>query len=80
MVTIPSRHVWYHLGMKIEMDAQGRITPSGAIKKRDFIDVRGKVTRAQVDVCSECGAEVEVRRIVGVLHECSPNRVKTHYD
>lgn len=66
--------------MKIEMDEQGRITPAGAIKKRDYIDLKGKVTRRGVDVCSECGAEVEIRRVVGVLYECSPDRVKTHYE
>lgn len=60
--------------MKIEMDEQGRITPTGGIKKRNYLNRHGKLRRI-ANVCSECGADVEIKRIVGVLHECSPNRV-----
>ena len=63
--------------MKIEIDKQGRITPTDAIRKRRIINSQGEVTRI-VDVCSKCGAEVEIKPIEGVLHECSPDSVRTY--
>ena len=66
--------------MKITMDEQGVIRPEGALKKRQYINARGENTGREVDVCAECGEEVEIKVIVGILHECSPDRVKTHYD